>query len=396
MNPQNRAAVAYVPKVLHFIRSVNPSLGGPIQGIKALHTNQERFLDVGVVSLDSADDPWVKDFPLPLYPVGPGHGLYGFSGSAFAKLSSQIERVDAVVADGLWQYSSVLARRFAIHKGAKLYTFTHGMLDPWFKKQYPFKHLKKCLYWPMGDYRVLRDSSKVLFTTQLECDLARKSFKWLYRANEFVLGLGCPPPPPKSALQTEAFYSIFPEAREKKVILFLSRIHEKKGCDIGLKAFARTFARDDSFVLVMAGPGHSSYIENLKNLAKEVGVEKRVFWPGMVSGDVKWGAFYNSEAFILPSHQENFGIVLAEALACGLPILTTCEVNIFQEIEKFKAGLISSDDVYGTVAIYDKFMKMKAQEKMELRKNSVECFGKCFNIVGASKRFAELIISELG
>ncbi|MEB0151131.1 glycosyltransferase, partial [Pseudomonas sp. CCC2.2] len=69
------------------------------------------------------------------------------------------------------------------------FIFTHGMLDPWFKKNYPLKHLKKWLYWTWGEYRVLRDAKAVLFTCEEEKILARQSF-WLYKANEVVTAFG--------------------------------------------------------------------------------------------------------------------------------------------------------------------------------------------------------------
>jgi len=384
-----------VPKILHFIPSVNPSFGGTIQGIKALHVFTDDLLDDAVVSLDSLEDPWVKEFSLPIYAIGPGKGLYGFSWGALDRLEMLVGNVDAVVVNGIWQYSSILAHRYAQRNKIPLLTFPHGMLDPWFNKQYPLKHLKKCLYWPFGDYRVLRDSAKVLFTTQLECELARNSFPWLYRANEYVLGYGCPPPPQMTTSQTEAFYNACPGARNKRVILFLSRIHEKKGCDIGLRAFRDTFAKDDSMILVMAGPCHDDYLDRMKRLAEELYIQDKVIWPGMLSGDAKWGAFYNSSAFILPSHQENFGIALAEALACGLPTLTTYGVNIFKEILAYKAGLVSTDDVQGTTEIYKKFMAMTNEERSQMQENSLHCFSDCFNAESAASRFVKLIKEEI-
>lgn len=382
------------PKVLHFIRSVDPSLGGPVQGIKALHAYTGGLLEVAVVSLDSPSDPWVQDFPLPIHAIGPGKGMYGLAWSALDKLELLVDGVDAAVADGLWQFSSILARKYAQRKHVPLFTFTHGMLDPWFKNRYPLKHLKKSLYWPFGDYKVLRDSAKVLFTTQLECELARQSFPWLYRANEHVLGLGCPNPPRHSQAQTDAFFMACPEVKDKRIILFLSRIHEKKGCDVGLRAFRETFAKDESMVLVMAGPCHDDYIDRMKHLAAELGLQGRVLWPGMLTGDAKWGAFYSSHAFVLPSHQENFGIALAEAMACGLPPLTTVGVNIYKEIQQYRAGLVSSDDVRGTTEIYGQFMSMSEHELDQLRKNSIRCYQECFDVENAARRLATLIREE--
>eukprot|EP01038_Epipyxis_sp_PR26KG_P002792 gene2792-3964_t len=68
----------------------------------------------------------------------------------------------------------------------------------------------------------------------------------------------------------------------------------------------------------------------------------------MLRGEQKWGAFYSSEAYLLPSHQENFGIAVAEALGCGLPVLISDKVNIWREIDQARAGMVETDTVDGT------------------------------------------------
>src|SRR5213076_1488953 len=113
-----------------------------------------------------------------------------------------------------------------------------GMLDPWFKRTYPLKHLKKWIYWPWADYRVLRDARAVLFTTEEERLLARQSF-WLYRCREAVVDYGTAGPTGDAARQRESFRSAFPMLRDTRNLLFLSRLHPKQGCDTLLAAFAR-------------------------------------------------------------------------------------------------------------------------------------------------------------
>ena len=102
------------------------------------------------------------------------------------------------------------------------------MLDPWFKRQYPLKHVKKWLYWPSAEYRVLRDASAVLFTSEEERRLARRSF-WLYRCNEMVINYGTAAPPADDGASADRFRRAFPSVGDKRIILFLGRIHEKKG-----------------------------------------------------------------------------------------------------------------------------------------------------------------------
>ena len=166
-----------------------------------------------------------------------------------------------------------------------------------------------------------------------------KSF-WFYQVREAVVTYGTKTPPSDAARLREVFYAAYPDLRGKRVLLFLSRIQEKKGCDLLIEAFAKVAGQDANLHLMMAGPDQTGWMAKLQAQALALGVADRITWPGMLQGDMKWGAFYASEAFVLSSHQENFGIVVAEALGCGLPVLISDKVNIWREIEADRAGTI--------------------------------------------------------
>jgi glycosyltransferase involved in cell wall biosynthesis len=253
------------------------------------------------------------------------------------------------------------------------------MLDPWFKRTYPLKHVKKWLYWPWAEYRVLRDATRVLFTTQEECRLARESFS-LYHANEAVVAFGTNRPPSDAASLREAFYNAHPALRDQRLILFLGRIHPKKGCDLLLQAFAAARELEPAARLVMAGPDGDTWVPTLKALADELGIASRITWTGMLQGDEKWGAFYASDAFVLPSHQENFGIAVAEALACGLPALISDKVNIWREVQADGAGFVAPDSVAGTLANLTRWMQLDAIQAAAMRTQALHCFEQHFTV----------------
>jgi len=112
-----------------------------------------------------------------------------------------------------------------------------------------------------------------------------------------------------------------PEARSKRYLLHLGRIHHKQGCDLLINAFVKYAAQDPDLYLVMAGPDQQNWRGELEEPVISAGLTDRILWPGLVRGDQKWGAFAACEVFILPSHQENLGLAVAEALACGKPAL---------------------------------------------------------------------------
>ncbi|EOM1465679.1 TPA: glycosyltransferase, partial [Klebsiella pneumoniae] len=257
--------------------------------------------------------------------------------------------------------------------------YTHGMLDPWFKKAYPLKHLKKWLYWPWADYRVLRDAKSVIFTCEEERILARKSF-WFYKANEAVTSYGAAQPPAYSPEILSCFNQLFPKLAGQRFFLFLSRIHEKKGCDLLIKAFAKIAHQDPELQLAIAGPDQVGLKARLQALAASLGIENRIHWLGMLSGDAKWGAFHASEVFVLPSHQENFGIVVAEALACSKPVLISNKVNIWREIEADNAGIVANDDLNGTESLFSTWIDMNDEDRQTMSTNAVKCFNKRFTV----------------
>ena len=108
--------------------------------------------------------------------------------------------------------------------------------------------------------------------------------------------------------------------------------------------------------------------------AAAAGVTHRIHWPGMLKGDAKWGAFFASEAFILPSHQENFGIAVAEALACGRPVLLADKVNIAEDIAEDGAGLMELDTAGRNAALLTRWIAMTVEERKLMAERAYQCF----------------------
>jgi glycosyltransferase involved in cell wall biosynthesis len=334
---------------------------------------------VEVVTLDDPGHPYVGEYPLTVHALGPSRTGYGYNVKLVPWLKANARGYDTVIVNGIWQYHSFAAWRALKGMGVPYYVFTHGMLDPWFKRAYPVKHLKKWLYWPWADYRVLRDARAVLFTSEEERLQARQSF-WLYRAAERVVAYGTSAPPADAANLREIFLAAHPSLRGKRLILYLSRLHEKKGCDLLLRAFARLATAKNEWHLVMAGPDETGVGVRLKNLTQALGLTDRVTWPGMLRGDLKWGAFYSAEVFALPSHQENFGIAVAEALSCGLPVLISDKVNIWREIESDQAGLVEEDTQSGTDNLLRRWLAAAPESRARMRDNAKRSFTRRFTV----------------
>ncbi len=192
-------------RVLQVVRTLAAHSGGVASAVVSL--SEEMARQGHAVEIASLDAPGASiGTGLTTHLLGPGPEGYGRSPRLVPWLRENRQRFDAVIVNGLWQYPGLAVHRALAGTATPYFVFPHGMLDPWFKRTYPLKHLKKWFYWPWAEYRVLRDARAVLFTAAAERDEARESF-WLYRCREKILPLGVPAPPVGSA---EEFCQRFP------------------------------------------------------------------------------------------------------------------------------------------------------------------------------------------
>jgi glycosyltransferase involved in cell wall biosynthesis len=371
-------------------------IGGPVQFISDLIAlNRQSGHELVVACLDDPSESFVRDFPGELHALGPSSPGYGFTRKFVSWLRQERKKFDAVVVHGLWQYPS-FGTWLALRGSTIPYViFPHGMLDPWFKRAYPFRHLKKFVYWRMAEYRVLKDARAVLFTSETERHLAAHTFT-PYECRQIVVGLGTAKPPANPAHMKAAFLEKYPDLCDKQIMLFLGRIHEKKGCDLLLEAWHKIATKYPKMTLVMAGP-YNGYGESLKQQYERSAshIAESVIWTGHLSGDLKWGALYAADCLVLPSHQENFGIVVAEALACGKPVLISTQVNIYEDVLEENAGLVEADDLEGTERLLGTWLNMTGQQKRDMQNNAKRCFQERFEISIVNERLMSVLEAEV-
>jgi len=205
-----------------------------------------------------------------------------------------------------------------------------------------------------------------------------------------VVSLGTIPPTGDPAPQQEAFFAACPAVRGRRFLLFLGRIDRKKGCDLLIDAFVKLAPREPALDLVMAGPDPQNWRAELERPAQAAGVAERIHWPGMLLGDAKWGAFRAAEAFALPSHQENFGIAAAEALACGRPVLLSDKVNIAAQIAADGAGLMETDTPAGVARLLQRWIELSPSERGQVAANALDCFHRRYDMRENAKMVPQL------
>jgi glycosyltransferase involved in cell wall biosynthesis len=385
-------------RLLNVASSVDPAVGDVSEAILGL---SRALLDLGheveTVSVDDPQSDWARALPVPVQLKGPAHGQLEYSWGFHRWLLDNAARFDAILAHGLWRYNSRASRRAARVAQRPYFVFPHGMLDPWFRRQHRVRHLGKFAYWWLTEEAVLRDAAAVLFSSEAEMQQARKSFS-PYRCVERIVPLGAAGPPPKTEEQRRAFAGQFPELAGKRVLLFAGCLDEKNGCDLLLRAFLIVLqaqpkeARYDVH-LMLAGLAQPEYLSALQQLAAKCDEVSpgSVSFAGVLSGDLKWGALRTAEALILPSHQENFSMAVAEALACGTPVLLSRAVNLWREIESGGAALVESDTVGGCAQLLGRWLGQTPGERNAMAASALACFREKFEITQAAQRLAATV-----
>jgi glycosyltransferase involved in cell wall biosynthesis len=379
-------------RILHVIGSLSPADGGPPEGVRQLAKAWARLGDtVEVACLDSPNEPFIADLSCPVHALGNGYGgRFSFSPRLAHWLRSNSSRFDTLVMEGIWTYPGIAVRSEALRSGKPYGVFPHGALDPWFNRKYPLKRIKKTLYWPI-QYPVLRDAKAVFFTGKTERDLAETGFRpSQWKSVVIPYGIGDPEGDPTT--QVHAFLSRFPALKDRRFLLFLGRLHEKKGCDLLLHAFARIARSVPNLDLVIAGPDQDGLQAKLLKIGEQFCIDSRIHWTGILSGNLKWGALRSADAFVLPSHQENFGIAVVESLAVGRPVLISDKVNIWPLIDRDGVGLVESDTIDGTEQLLHRWLALQPEQRLSMANRATGCFRKHFSISATAHAIREALL----
>jgi glycosyltransferase involved in cell wall biosynthesis len=381
-----------------------------------------------VVSLDAPDASFLSTAACPVHALGPATGPWQYSSQLGPWLKANLARFDVVVLHGLWLYHGYAVRKalqylknqFPGGPTPRLFVMPHGMLDPYFQRAEgrQLKAARNWAYWKLVESQLVREAAGVLFTCEAERDLAAQSFRPYRPQRELVVGLGVEEPPAYTPAMRAAFQRACPELHDRPYLLFLSRIHEKKGTDILVQAYAELTnsvahgralagsvveagaassgggAPTDYPHLVIAGPGlDTPYGQSVQQAAQAINRQQpTVSFAGMLSGDAKWGAFYGCEAFVLPSHQENFGIAVVEAMACGKPVLISNQVNIWQEIETAGGGLVEDDTRAGTRSLLQQWYALSEPEKIALGQQARVAYNQEFAVAAAARKLLNTVL----
>ncbi|MHA4847147.1 glycosyltransferase [Flavitalea antarctica] len=373
-------------RILHVVASSDEKLGGVTKAVFTLIDGLNSLnLENTIATLDDPGAAYLTNRKIEVTALGPTRTPWQYSERLGSWLEENLSDFNYVIIHGLWLFPNFAVRKSIQHLQSagkmipKVFVMPHGMLDPYFQQTSTrkLKAIRNSLYWRFIEKNNVNSFDGLLFTCESEKTLARLPFKGYNPKSETVIGFGIEEPPAHTKSMDEAFRLCWPEWNNSRYMLFLSRIDPKKGVDILIEGYKLYLEKHrakygdmqagDNYIplkLIIAGPSaDGAFLKKLKDeVAKDHGLNENVTFLDMLTGNAKWGAFYNCEVFILPSHQENFGIAVVEALACHKPVLISSKINIFNEIVSGGGGFVEDDTAVGVYELISKFVGLSDEE----------------------------------
>ncbi len=337
-------------KVLHVVPSISPLLGGPTQVVlKLVRTLREQGIDAEIVTTND-NGPDLLEVPLgqrieyeqvPIWffhRFSPRLKEFIFSADLTRWLWQYSRDYDLIDSHYLFSYASTCAAAVARWQEIPYTVRTIGQLAPWALSQ---SWLKKQIYASVIERRNLNRAAVIHCTSIGEAKDVRK---FGIQTPKAVLPLGVDLPIlwPEAKQKLHALYSI---PASTPIVLFLARLHPKKRPDLLLRALSQLAAQGYDFHVLVAGSGSQRYSTELQQLIASLGLATRSSLPGFVLGQDKDLLLQGSDIFVLPSFAENFGVAVAEAMAAGLPVVITPEVQISPDIAAQQAGIVVEGEV---------------------------------------------------
>jgi glycosyltransferase involved in cell wall biosynthesis len=318
-----------VMRVLHVIPSVSERSGGPAAAIVPMcRALRGHGIDVLVATTSDGfsrnemdQEGEYKGVPAKFFPVQFGDS-FKYSRPFAAWLATNVREFDLVHVHAVFNHASVAAAAACRNAGVPYVVRPLGTLDPWSMKQKP---VRKRIFWTLMGKSMLQRSAAVHYTADAEKDATEK---YLGLNHGRVIPLGVEAKPDPGVLKS----AVYPP---NPYLLSLSRLAPKKGLDVLIEAFKS--CERGLWRLVIAGDGPAEYVSFLKE--KALGSENIVF-TGWVEGERKEELLRGASLFVLASYQENFGLSVLEAMAHGVPVVVTPEVNLAREIGAAKAGWV--------------------------------------------------------
>ncbi|RKZ22615.1 hypothetical protein DRQ23_04715 [bacterium] len=315
--------------------------GGPVHSLHLLLKELKKQglnIQVYTTTLFQKDNMYmeriVDGVPVKYFPISPLSGSYGYSPGLRIHLKNTVQLFNLVIISSTWEYSTYTAMSVCTGNNVPFIFIPRGMLQ---RRTFRSKLWKKYPYYKILIEKPLNQARAIVFTSEFEREDTLKHIKLKSKTPVIPNGLNI------NSLIKEASSNIhknFDKLEDKFLITFIGRFVWTKGLNNLILAFAKLSKEFPHVHLVLAGDGEEGYKRKMQCWIKKENIEDRVTFTGFLTGSMKFSLLKASDIFVLPSYSENFGMALVEAMAAGVPVLTTNKVGIYKEVERERAGIV--------------------------------------------------------
>lgn len=317
---------------LEVVSHLDPKYGGLSAAVPALgeRLHREGGFDVRLAAFCAPGEEFRPDgfenAELSYWPLG--RKIWIKDRALRQQFEDAMRGADGVHIHGLWEQSTAIAARTARKLDVPYVISAHGMLEPWALAN---KRLKKMIYAALVERKNVERAACLHALTRAE---AQHYIRFGATAPIVVIPNGVDIPKVKDAT---LFTRKFSQVEGKRIVLFMARLHVKKGVEMLLDAWSAVAKEDPDALLVVAGPDSDGMRERLESFCAERSMSDRVLFTGMLSGAMKWSALAAAECFVLPSFSEGLSVAVLEAMGMGVPVLVTEPCNM-PEVEEYRTG----------------------------------------------------------
>lgn len=365
-------------KITHCISSIDEVTGGPARSVTHLVEELGKIESISQVNLLSlqSENPLLSRFSNPKSKLKFFEAeLFGYSKEL--KINLQSIQTSLFHGQGLWQLPIHQMSLTARKRNIPYVISIRGMLEPWSLQQSRIK--KKIAMW-LFQYKDLKDAACLHATALMEVESIRKL--------GFKNPIACIPNGINIAEFPKKEFS--DQHKMKRKVLFLSRIHPKKGIELLIEAWdSIDLALRKNWIIDIAGNGENEYIDQLNNLIKVRGLENQIKIVGPKFGKEKLALYQSADLFVLPSYSENFGLVIAEALSCGIPVITT-KGTPWEELETVSAGKWIDIGKQPLLNALKEMMAKSDKERYKMGENGHKLIAENYSVDAVAKKMVKL------